>query len=180
MPQKAKRKPFQGKKVYFSAPIRGAREDMPILVKNLVGFMKKGGADVLSEHVVADLGKEMDQVFSKKSGVSLLRSKEPWVMARQIDFQWVDEANYLVAEVTSPSIGVGMEIQRAKDKEALGLNHTKILCLCRQEVMDKEKLSWMIKGVTSEEHKNFYLVGYKTLPGAKRVMTRFLTDKLKQ
>ena len=180
MPRKAKKKPFQGKKVYFSAPIRGVRENMPNLARDLVKFMKKVGADVLSEFVVANLGKTMDQAFSRKSGVSLLKSKEPWIIARQIDFQWVDEADYLVAEVTSPSLGVGMEIQRAKDKEALGFNHTKILCLCRQEVMDKEKLSWMIKGVTSEEHKNFYLVGYKTLPGAKRVITRFLTDKLKQ
>jgi hypothetical protein len=179
MSRRAKKKPFHGKKVYFSAPIRGARENMPNLAKDLVEFMKKGGADVLSEFVVADLGKRMDRAFSKKSGVSLLKSKEPWIVARQIDFQWVDEAEYLVAEVTSPSIGVGMEIQRAKDKENLGLNYTRILCLCRQEIMDKEKLSWMVKGVTPEEHQDFYLMGYKTLPGAKRIITRFLTNKLK-
>ena len=180
MPRKAKKKPFQGKKVYFSAPIRGAREKMPDLTKDLVRFMKEKGADVLSEFVVADLGEMMDQVFFKKAGVSLLKLKEPWVIARQIDFQWVDEADYLVAEVTSPSLGVGMEIQRAKDKEDLGLNHTKILCLCRQEVMDKEKLSWMIKGITPEEHQDFHLVGYKTLPGAKRIITKFLSNELKQ
>jgi hypothetical protein len=177
---KKRKKLFQGKKVYFSAPIRGARENMPGLAKDLVEFMKKGGANVLSEHVVADMGEMMDQVFSEKAGISFSKSKKPWVIARQIDFQWVDKANYLVAEVTSPSIGVGMEIQRAKDKEKLGLDHTKILCLCRQEVMDKEKLSWMIKGITPEEHRNFYLKGYRTLPGAKRVITRFLTHKLKR
>ena len=142
--------------------------------------MKERGADVLTEFVGANDLEERNKLFSKHVGKSFLKAKEPWILARKIDFQWVDEAEYLVAEVTSPSIGVGMEIQRAKDKKKLGFNHTKILCLCRQEVMDKEGLSWMIKGVTQEEHKDFYLVGYKTFLGAKRIITRFLTNKLKQ
>jgi len=176
----SKKKPFQGRKVYFSAPIRGAREDTPRYLGDLVQFMKDKGADVLSEHVAAAPGKEMDEVFSKRAGLRFDRLKEPWVVARKTDFQWVDEASYLVAEVTSPSIGVGMEIQRAKDKEELGLNHTKILCLCRQEILDSGKFSWMILGITPEEHKDFYLVGYKTLPGAKRIIARFLDNKLKK
>ncbi len=175
----SEKKPFQGKKVYFSAPIRGAREETPDLPKDLVEFMKKKGANVLSEFVVADFGEEMDKVLFKTTGIKFNETEEPWVIARKIDFQWVDEANYLVAEVTSPSIGVGMEIQRAKDKKDLGLNHTKILCLCKQEVIDNDELSWMIKGVTPKEHKDFYLVGYKTLSGAKRIIMRFLTGKLK-
>jgi hypothetical protein len=180
MSRKRKKRLFQGKKVYFSAPIRGDRGDTASIARELVGFMKKGGANVLSEHVAADMGEEMDNVFLKKAGVSFLKLEKPWVVARKIDFKWVDEAKYLVAEVTSPSIGVGMEIQRAKDKKALGLNHTKILCLCQQKVMDKEKLSWMIKGVTPEEHQDFYLKGYKTLSGAKRIITRFLKNRLRR
>lgn len=179
----SKKKPFQGKKVYFSGSIRGSNSLSPKTYSDLINFIKKKGADVLTEFVGASNKDQRANLFFGQAGMSpdeIKKIKNPWVLARKIDFQWVDEADYLIAEVTSPSIGVGMEIQRAKDKGDLGLNHTRILCLCRQEIIDNEKLSWMVKGITPKEHKDFYLVGYKTLLGAKRIMTRFLTNKLKQ
>lgn len=173
-----KERPFEGKKVYFSGSISGAQDHTPDLFWNLVQSMKNGGAEVLSEHVGGKNLEEIRRIFSLKTGVNLKEVKEPWIWARKIDFKWVDEADYVVAEVTSPSLGVGMEIQRAIDKDNLGLKHTKILCLCRQDLIEKNTLSWMIMGVTHKEHQDFHLAGYTTVQEAKKIIYQFLTDSL--
>jgi hypothetical protein len=176
--KKESKKPFRGKKVYFSGSIRGGRDHKPRLYGDLIRFMKKGGADVLSEFVGVIGREERDRLFNKYVGGNPAGAEKPWVIARRVDFKWVDEAEYLVAEVTSPSLGVGMEIQRAIDKERLGFRRTKILCLCRQDVLENEGLSWMILGVTPNIHPDFYLIGYTTLKEAKEAIFQFLTDTL--
>jgi hypothetical protein len=176
--KKESKKPFKGKRVYFSGSIRGGRDHKPRLYGHLIQFMKERGADVLSEFVGAVGREERDGLFNKHAGVNPNGAEEPWVAARRVDFKWVDEAEYLVAEVTSPSLGVGMEIQRAIDKEGLGFRRTKILCLCSRDLLNNKALSWMILGVTPNVHSDFYLIGHTTLKEAQEAISQFLTDDL--
>ncbi|KPJ70840.1 hypothetical protein AMJ51_00810 [Microgenomates bacterium DG_75] len=173
-----KEKPFEGKKVYFSASIRGAKVDGRQLLWDLVEFMEEEGADVLSKHVAARNKEERDRIFYERSGIRVDVVEDPKGVIREIDLAWVDEAAYVVAEVTATSMGVGMEIQRAIDKDEMGLNHTKILCLYRRDIISEDRASSMVFGVRPKEHKDYYLVGYTSLEEAKEVVARFLTDKL--
>ena len=111
-------------KIYFAGSIRAGREDWAVyqaLIENLGKF-----GQVLTEHVgdpdLADSGENMlpdEEIFHR-------------------DMAWLAEADAVVAEVTTPSLGVGFEIGRA---ELLG---KPVLCLHRQK--EGRRLSAMIAG----------------------------------
>ena len=85
---------------------------------------------------------------------------------------WVDEATHMVALVDSPSLGVGMEIERAVEKPHRGLKKTKILCLVQKDLL--ESLSYMVRGVTKKEASEYNLKPYNNLEDAKRLVYKFL------
>jgi hypothetical protein len=169
-------KPFEGLKIYYSGSIYGTPESDPEFAWKLVQYMAQNGANVLSEHVAARNKQEMDEIRTRRSGITLQefqKNPEPWFMVRRQDIKWVDEATHLVALVNSPSHGVGMEIQRAIDKPKLGMSETPILCLIHSELFSK--LSFMIRGVTSEESSIFQIKEYRNLQQAQQYIHDFLS-----
>ncbi|QQS39125.1 hypothetical protein IPM62_00725 [Candidatus Woesebacteria bacterium] len=165
---------FDGCKVYFSNSIKGVPDIDPNFGYELVQFMKNNGADVLSEHVAGRNQKEIDKVFEQRVGIKWDEVENPWEMARKVDMAWVDEATHLVAIVNSPSLGVGMEIERAIGKAKRGLNKTYILCLVREDLL--HNLSSMVRGITEEEAPEFNLVTYTNLDDAKQLIEKFLSN----
>jgi nucleoside 2-deoxyribosyltransferase len=98
-------------KIYFAGSITGGRDDKEIY-SELIKYLKKYG-EVLSEHIghpgltnLGELGKTPEEVFDR-------------------DMAWLNEADVVVAEVTTPSLGVGFEIGRAD------MLNKKVLCLYR-------------------------------------------------
>ena len=95
-------------KIYFAASIRGGRDDWPQYLE-IVRQLRKYG-EVRTEHV---------------GDVELSRAGEDF-SDRDIhdrDLGWLKSSDYLVAEVTTPSLGVGYEIGKATEwgKPVLGL-----------------------------------------------------------
>ncbi len=169
-------KPFEGLKVYYSGSIKGTPELDPQFPWKLVQYMSENGADVLSEHVAARSQLEMDEIRARRIGISIQEYNEdphPWVAVRRQDIAWVDQATHLVALVNAPSLGVGMEIQRALDKPKMGLNKTLILCLIQEEIAPR--LSFMVRGITSEESPEFQLQTYQNLQQAQSHIFDFLS-----
>jgi len=165
---------FAGKKVYYSGSIKGSPEKDPSFGKKLVAYMMNHGAEVLSEHVVAENPDEMFAILANKTGKTVQELKdmrehrfEDWaIYIRALDLEWVDQSDYMVALVNAPSHGVGVEIQRALDKPVMGMQTTSILCLVHVDVYDK--LSAMILGVSHKDHPNFILKTYSTLEEAQK------------
>jgi 2'-deoxynucleoside 5'-phosphate N-hydrolase len=97
-------------KIYFAGAIRGGREDVALYLK-VVELLRPHGA-VLTEHIadsqLTSLGESADD--------------RP---IHDRDLAWLKEADCLVAEVTTPSLGVGFEIGKATE---WGL---RVLCLFR-------------------------------------------------
>jgi hypothetical protein len=87
-------------KIYFAGAIRGGREDATLYLE-IVNLLRAYG-EVLTEHVAA-------------ADLSVLgESKDDrWIHDR--DLAWLREADCLVAEVTTPSLGVGFEIAKATE-----------------------------------------------------------------
>lgn len=97
-------------KIYFAGAIRGGRDDAPLYLE-IVKLLRAYG-EVLTEHVAAsDLS-----VLGESRG-------DRWIHDR--DLAWLKEANCLVAEVTTPSLGVGFEIAKATEWGK------RVLCLYR-------------------------------------------------
>ena len=169
-------KPFERSKVYYSGSIKGTPEPDPEFAWKLVQYMAQNGADVLSEHVAGRNQQEMDEIRARRIGMTIQQLKnnsEPWIGIRRQDLEWVNEATHVVALVNAPSLGVGMEIQRAIDKPKLGMNKTPILCLVQESVLPK--LSYMVRGVVPEESSLFQLQTYQNLEQAQQHIFDFLS-----
>jgi nucleoside 2-deoxyribosyltransferase len=132
-------------KIYFAGAIRGGREDSALYLE-IVELLKAYG-HVLTDHIA---GAELSELGEAGDD-------------RQIhdrDLAWLRSADYLVAEVTAPSLGVGYEVGKATEWG------TPVLCLFRPRA--GRILSAMIAGspgVTVRE--------YESAAELKRVFAEF-------
>lgn len=135
-----------GRKIYFSATIRGENPD-PELAFKVVTHLQSRGHDVLSEHVGSRTREEMDAVLQKRSGVDrkTLSPMELSRFFRKVDTEWVDACDEMVVVLTGASLGVGMEIERALLKPERGLNQTPVVCFVPESYYPS--LSAMVGGI---------------------------------
>ena len=137
------------RKIYFAGSIRGGREDVPVydaLIKHLHLF-----GDVLTEHVG-------DPSLSQKGDDG---PGDRYIHDR--DMAWLSACDLVVAEVSSPSLGVGYELG-----SALSLKKP-VLCLYRP--MPGRPLSAMIAG-----SPGIRTVEYSTIDEAKRIIATFIQE----
>ncbi|MCP3685381.1 MAG: nucleoside 2-deoxyribosyltransferase [bacterium] len=134
-------------KIYFAGSIRGGRDDTNIykeIIEYLTGF-----GNVLTEHVgnsnLTSAGESMSvgKIFER-------------------DMAWLREADIVIAEVSTPSLGVGVEIAITTDVLSKPL-----LCLYRNDLI----ISAMILG-----NPNVKCRPYKTLDEAKDLIGSFIDD----
>lgn len=111
-------------KIYFAGSIRGGRDDQELYFAIIRELQNYG--TVLTEHIgdkfltgFGETGLSDSQIFER-------------------DMAWVRESDVVVAEVTSPSLGVGYELGQA---EAMG---KKVICLYRN--VEGRRLSAMVAG----------------------------------
>ncbi len=121
-------------KIYFAGSIRGGRRDAALydeIVQQLKGY-----GEVFTEHIGStELG-----VLGQDIGDVRIHDR---------DLDWLRDSDYLVAEVTTPSLGVGYEIGKATEWGK------PVLCLYRPT--DGRSLSAMISGsnaVTLKEYQS--------------------------
>ncbi|MCB2180889.1 MAG: nucleoside 2-deoxyribosyltransferase [Desulfobulbaceae bacterium] len=110
-------------KIYFAGAIRGGRDDATLYTQMISHLQKYG--EVLTTHVG-----DPDLLRQEKS------MTEQEIYGR--DMQWMEDADLLIAEVTTPSLGVGYEIAMAR---TMGKD---IFCLYRKA--EGKELSAMIAG----------------------------------
>ena len=111
-------------RIYLSASISGGRDDAPLYAALISGLSLRGS--VLTEHIGSP---DLSDGREDSPG-------DAEIYAR--DIEWLDEADVVIAEVTTPSLGVGYEVARAA-----GLGKP-IVCLFRPET--GRRLSAMIRG----------------------------------
>lgn len=172
-------RPFEEKTVYFSGSIGGFGEVTSEFPEQLTAYMLGLGADILDPHVAISAKRKPDEFMA-----SMLRShglsQEEWHRLSQQekdlkiyegDIAMVDRASHVVALVNGASFGVGMELQRALNKPALGQPLTPILGLVQKDQYDH--LSLMVRGA-AQKYPNFHLKTYASLTEAKQAIHEFL------
>ncbi len=111
-------------RIYFSASISGGRDDAPRYAALISALTRHG--PVLTEHIgSADLSDGGEEGPGDRE-----------IYAR--DVAWLREADVVIAEVSTPSLGVGYEVARA------AVMGKRIVCLFRTE--SERRLSAMIRG----------------------------------
>lgn len=118
-------------KIYFSCSITGGRQDQGIY-QLIVKYLERRGHEVLTHHLAEPDMSTLDLDIS------------PSEVYRR-DMQWLNECAILIAEVSTPSHGVGYEI-------AIALNrHLPVFCCARQDT----RVSKILTGNSSEGY-SFY------------------------
>ena len=136
-------------KIYFAGAIRGGRKDAQFYKDIIVYLSKKG--QVLTEHV-GNIGLSWKGETSRNDENIFNR-----------DMQWLKSANVVVAEVTTPSLGVGYELGIAEKTDI------PVLCLYRK--IEGKNLSAMILG-----NKIFKCGCYATLEEVMSHIDKFLKE----
>ena len=139
-------------KIYFAGAIRGGREETDIY-NNIITYLSSK-TEVLTEHVGST---ELTTI-----GETNLFDEEIFIR----DMEWIQSADLVIAEVTTPSLGVGYELGIA---EKLNIP---VLCLYRS--IQGKRLSAMISG-----NEKFKCQTYLTLDDAKVHINKFLKQEQK-
>ena len=133
--------------IYFAASIRGGRDLLPTY-QAIVEHLRYAGHVVLSENVafetMAEQGISDEEIYRQ-------------------DTAWLDACDAVVAEVTTPSLGVGYEIGYA-----LHQAHKPLLCLCQEGTY----LSAMLRG---NSDPNLRIVYYADIAGGLQAASEFLS-----
>lgn len=130
--------------IYFSGAIAGGRQKQRVY-KDLISFCKKYGF-VHNECV----GKKNIRVHKSMN-----------VYDRNMD--WIKDCDIFIADVSVPSLGVGMEIQYAIEHQI------PVLCL-----FDMTEMRDTSKMLTNCRHIS--LIGYSTNDNAKKVIHEFIVN----
>jgi nucleoside 2-deoxyribosyltransferase len=133
--------------LYFSCSLTGGRQDQPVYAA-LVAHLQARGHRVLTAHLAEEA------VLAADDGMSA-----PAVFDR--DTAWLRASDAVIAEVTTPSHGVGFEIAYALERRK------PVLCLARAGV----RVSKMLTGIRSPD---FAFQTYGTTEEAHAHMDSFL------
>ena len=139
-------------KIYFAGAIRGGREDANLYFK-IIYYLENFGT-VLTEHVGSTELSETGEVSRTDNDIF------------QRDLNWLQSANVVVAETSTPSLGVGYELGIAEKLEL------PILCLYRPT--KGKRLSAMING-----NEKFQCEAYQGFDEAKTHINNFLKQEQK-
>ena len=139
-------------KIYFAGAIRGGRDETDIY-NNIITYLSSK-AEVLTEHVGSSELKTIGET-NRSDGEIFLR-----------DMEWLQSADLVIAEVTTPSLGVGYELGIAEK--------LKIPALCLYRPINRKRLSAMISG-----NEKFNCQAYQTLDDAKVHINKFLKQEQK-
>lgn len=136
-------------KIYFAGSIRGGNEDANFY-SQLIKKLQEHGT-VLTEHIG-------ESSYLSKKGKSMTRAE---IYAQ--DMGWLMESDVVVADVTTPSLGVGYELAKAEEM------NKKLLCLFREG--SGKNLSAMVGG-----NPSFLIVNYSDITSASQAIDSFFKD----
>ena len=121
--------------LYFSCSLTGGRADQEIYAA-IVGYLERQGHLVPTAHLAEPEVMELEKVV------------DPQEIYRR-DLRWIEECDALIAEVSTPSHGVGYEIAYA-----LGLGKPVLCCYKRGVPVSKMILGNQSKGLLISEYES--------------------------
>ena len=134
-------------KIYFACSISGGRKDekaYQFMVQVLLGM----GIDVPTAHIA-------------ETGIEEVDAREEPRDIYERDVNWIRESDLLVAEVSTPSHGVGYEIGYALDLDK------PVLCLYQKDIV-------VSKMITGNSHPLLTVMEYQDMAHAEEILRTYL------
>ena len=168
-------------KIFFGAAIQGAhnREERAAVHRLIIDAIKSCGCDVISEHTT---GKDYDataKLLEKSLGSLPPKGLERTVVIRDKMIEFIEgDIDAAIFEVSTPSLGTGIEIAHAYLRQRLGLPAIPVLALYQKDYWPNN-LSTMIRGITADEVPSFVLKEYDDPNDAREFIPKLLKDLVK-
>jgi hypothetical protein len=149
-------------KIFFGAAIQGAgnREERAAAHRQIIDAIKSCDCEVMSEHTT---GKDINataELLEKTLGPLPPKGMERTVLIRNKMIEFVEgDIDAAVFEVSTPSLGTGIEIAHAYLRPRLGLPAIPVIALYQKNYWPNN-LSTMIRGITKDEVANFMVKEY--------------------
>jgi nucleoside 2-deoxyribosyltransferase len=134
-------------KIYFACSISGGRKDEKAY-QYLINVLTGMGIDVPTAHIA-------------ETGVEEVDAREEPGDIYNRDVNWIQESDLLIAEVSTPSHGVGYEIGYALDLEK------PVLCIFKKGVV-------VSKMITGNPHRLLAVMEYKDMSNAEEILHTYL------
>jgi uncharacterized protein YhaN len=165
-------------RVFYGAAIQGSknRKERFHIHEFFIETIKKQGFEVSTEHTT---GRTYDEAIKKLEHAIGPLPKDEFqrkIFVRNKMIEAIEgDIRAAVFEVSTPSLGTGIEIAHAYLRPRLGLPVIPVLALYEKDYWPN-KLSTMIKGISKENVPHFTLKEYENLDDIKIILTGFLNN----
>jgi hypothetical protein len=150
-------------KIFYGAAIQGAanrRERAPVH-RTIIDAIKRCGCRVVSEHTVGTDYENTAGILENTFHDLPPKGSDRTVFVRRKMIELVEgDIDGAIFEVSTPSLGTGVEIAHAYLRPRLGLRTIPVLALY-QKGFWPNKLSSMIQGITHEELSHVFIKEYE-------------------
>jgi hypothetical protein len=164
-------------KIFYGAAIQGAenREKRANIHKTIIDLIKKQGLEVYTEHTTGKTYEEAIEKLEQSIGKMPKDDQKRRIFVRNKMIEAI-ESNIVAAvfEVSTPSLGTGVEIAHAYLRPRMGLEEIPILALYEKDYWPN-KLSTMIRGISIEEFSNFDLIEYSSIDDVEKIIHNFFS-----
>ena len=164
-------------KVFYGAAIQGAenREKRANIHKTIIDTIKKQGFEVYTEHTTGKTYEEAIKKLEKSIGKLPKDELNRRIYVRNKMIEGI-ESDIIAAvfEVSTPSLGTGVEIAHAYLRPRMGIKEIPILALYEKDYWPN-KLSTMIRGISKKELPKFTLIEYTNIEDVEKIIQEIFT-----
>jgi hypothetical protein len=165
-------------KIFFGAAIQGAsnREERAAVHRLIINALKDSGCEVISEHTT---GKDYDAtigLLEEKLGSLPPKGMERTILIRNKMIEFIEgDIDAAFFEVSTPSLGTGIELTHAYLRPRLGLPEIPVVALYQKNYWP-HNLSTMIRGITGDHIPGFRNIEYDDPHQASVFVKEILAD----
>jgi hypothetical protein len=163
-------------KIFFGAAIQGAqkREERAAVHRLIIDAIKSCGCEVISEHTTGKDYNATAKLLNDSLGNLPPKGMERTVMIRNKMIEFIEgDIDAAVFEVSTPSLGTGIELAHAYLRPRLGLPAIPVIALYQKDHWPNN-LSTMIRGITQDVFPDFVVQEYEDPADANEFMPRLL------
>lgn len=164
------------KRVFYGAAIQGSRDrkERSQVHEFFIKTIQKQDYEVYTEHTTGKTYEEAIQKLEQAIGPLPKDEQQRKNVVRNKMIEAIEgDIQAAIFEVSTPSLGTGIEIAHAYLRTRLGLSVIPVLALYEKDYWPN-KVSTMIKGITKEKVPQFTLQEYKNLDEGKKIIDEFL------
>lgn len=164
--------------VFYGAAIQGAekRKERAHIHQFIIDTLKNMGHTVVTEHTT---GKTYDEAIQKlEDAIGKLPPKglQRRIYVRDKMIEGIEgDIDAAVFEVSTPSLGTGIEIAHAYLRPRMGLSTVPVIAFYQKDYWPN-KLSTMIQGISKEQVPHFKLKEYKEMSEIPTLLNDYLNQ----